>query len=90
MGLLQGEVLSPILFSMYINDIEINFIKENCPSVDIQLITIFLLMDADDRVLIAESPQNLHKMLDTLYDYCDEWKLEDNVQKTKIVAFRNG
>ena len=24
MGLLQGEVLSPVLFSMYINDIELN------------------------------------------------------------------
>ena len=41
-------------------------------------------------VLIAESPQNLQKMLDTLYDYCNEWKLEVNVQKTKIVVFRNG
>ena len=47
-------------------------------------------MYADDMVLIAESPQNLQKMLDTLYDYCTEWKLEVNVQKTKIVAIRNG
>ena len=47
------------------------FIKVNCPSVDIH-----------DMVLIAESPQNLQKMLDTLYDYCNEWKLEVNVQKT--------
>ena len=29
-------------------------------------------------------------MLDTLHDYCNEWKLEVNVQKTNIVAFRNG
>ena len=41
-------------------------------------------------VLIAESPQNLQKMLDTLYDYCNEWKLKVNVQNIKIVAFRNG
>ena len=68
MELLQGEVLSPILFSMYIHDIEINFIKENCPSVDIQPINTCLLMYADDMVLIAESQQNLQKMLDTLYD----------------------
>ena len=47
-------------------------------------------MYADDMVLIAESPQNLQKMLDTLYDYCNEWKIEVNVQKTKIVVFRNG
>ena len=41
-------------------------------------------------VLIAESPQNLQKMLDTLYDYCNEWKFEVNLQKTKPVAIRNG
>ena len=25
-----------------------------------------------------------------MYDYCNEWKLEINAQKTKIVSFRNG
>ena len=38
---------------MYINDIEINFIKVNCPSVDIQLINIFLLMYADDMAFMV-------------------------------------
>ena len=47
-------------------------------------------MYTDNMVLIVESPQNLKKILDTLYDYCNEWKFEVNVQKTKIVAFRNG
>ena len=41
-------------------------------------------------VFIGETPQNLQKMLDTLYDYCNEWKFKVNLQKTKIVAFRNG
>ena len=43
---------------MYINDIEINFVKENCPSVDIQRISIFLLMYADDMVLISRIEEN--------------------------------
>ena len=64
-------------------------LKENCPTVDIQLINIFLLMNADDIVSIAESTQNLQKMLNTLYNYCNEWKLEVNVQKTIIVSFGN-
>lgn len=29
MGLMQGEVLSPLLFAFYVNDFEINFIKNN-------------------------------------------------------------
>ena len=43
-------------------------------------------MYADDMVSIAESPQNFQKMLDTLYDYFNERKIDVNVQKTKIVA----
>jgi hypothetical protein len=31
-GLIQGETLSPILFSLYVNDFEICFIKNNCTS----------------------------------------------------------
>lgn len=28
MGLMQGEVLSPLLFAFYVNDFEINFVKK--------------------------------------------------------------
>ena len=28
-------------------------------------------------------------MLDTLYNYTEKWKLSVNINKTKIVAFRN-
>ena len=89
-GLLQGEIMSPILYSLYVNDFEMSFIKDGCQSIDIQLINLFLLMYADDTVLIAESPEALQNMLYTLNDYCTEWNLTVNVQKTKIMVFRNG
>lgn len=69
MGLMQGEVLSPLLFAFYVNDFEINFIKNNCPSIEQQMIDIFLLMFADDMVLIAETPAGLQSMLNTLKEY---------------------
>ena len=47
-------------------------------------------MYAGDTVLIAESPDALQNMLYTLNDYCTEWNLTVNVQKTKIMVFRNG
>ena len=47
-------------------------------------------MNADDIVSIAESTQNLQKMLNTFYNYCNKWKLEVNVQKIIIVSFGNG
>lgn len=65
-----------------------HFIRENCPSVEIGLINVFLLMYADDTALLAESPKVLPKMLDALLLY--EWKLQLNVEKTKIMIFRNG
>ena len=89
-GLFQGEVLSPILYSMYVNDCEIHYIRENCPHLEIGLISIFLLMYADDTVLISESSAGLQSMLDALLSYNREWKLSLNVTKTKIVVFRNG
>ena len=89
-GLFQGEVLSPILYSMYVNDCEMHFIRENCPFLELGLISIFLLMYADDTVLISETSEGLQSMLDALCSYNTEWKLSLNVSKTKIVVFRNG
>ena len=44
---MQGETLSPLLFSLYVNDLEINFVKDNCHSLEIQEVSLFLLMYAD-------------------------------------------
>ena len=46
-GLFQGEVLSPLLYSLYVNDCEIHFIREKCSSIEINLINLFLLMYAE-------------------------------------------
>ena len=89
-GLLQGEVMSPILYSMYVNDFEMHFIEENSPSLHLQLINLFILMYADDTVLMAETPTGLQQMLDSLSTYASKWDLTVNTEKTKIVIFRNG
>ena len=89
-GLFQGEVLSPILYSLFVNDCEMHFIREHCSSFDLNMLNLFLLMYADDMVLFAESPESLQHMLNTLHTYNKEWKLTLNVDKTKIMVFRNG
>ena len=89
-GLFQGEVLSPILFSMYVNDCEMQFLNDNCKSVEIQAINLFLIMYADDMVLLSETPDDLQNMLDSLANYTKKWDLTVNTSKTKVMIFRNG
>ena len=94
-GVRQGENLSPVLFSMYLNDLE-NFLQEsqiNGISLDIinDEITHFsklvVLLYADDTVLLADNEQELQNSLDAFYDYCERWKLKINMNKTKVVIF---
>ena len=47
-------------------------------------------MYADDTVLLAETPDDLQCILNSLHTYCHEWNLTVNTDKTKIIVFRNG
>ena len=87
---MQGEVLSPILFSFYVNDCEIAFINSDAVPIDVKELSLFLLMYADDMVIFSESISGLQVMLDTLLTYTSKWALSVNIEKTKIVVFRNG
>ena len=39
---------------------------------------------------MAEGPNNLQLALDALNDYCTLWKLNINIEKTKIIRFSKG
>ena len=40
--------------------------------------------------MFSETEQGLQAGLDILHDYCQSWKLEVNIQKTKVIVFRKG
>ena len=103
-GVCQGENLSPILFALYLKDLE-SFLKLHMNNLTIineavgslpdqmvleSLIKMFILLYADDTTLLADSPQGLQKGLDYMSTYCDNWDLKVNVDKTKIVIFSRG
>ena len=52
-------------------------------------INIPILLYADDIVLISENESNLQKMLDHVDSWCKKWQMRVNVDKTKVVHFRN-
>ena len=44
-------------------------------------------MEADDIILLSETPEGLQNCLNNLDNYCTEWKVEVNKKKTKIMIF---
>jgi hypothetical protein len=96
-GVRQGENLSPILFSLYLNDLTssmkglstISSATVNCLSdntVDVYL-KLYLLLYADDTTLLAVNKLDLQNGLNAMYDYCKLWDLNVNEDKTKTVVF---
>ena len=86
-GLKQGCLLSPLLFNLYINDLVLK-IKSSCNGITIGDENVCLLMYADDLVLLARNERDLQSMLDVLNNWCDEWKICINPDKSQIVHFR--
>ena len=59
LGVRQGESLSPFLFSMYWNDIEEHFILNGFEGIDLDMFKLFLLLYADDIVIMSETEEGL-------------------------------
>ena len=47
-------------------------------------------MYADDTVILAESERDLQRALNSVHEYCTEFKLIVNTNKTKIIIFSRG
>ena len=86
-GVAQGCSLSPILFSVFVNDL----LKEvEQTGLGIQLSsgkTVGGMLFADDFVGISDSKESLQKLLDVVYSYCSKWRLRANVSKSAVMVF---
>ena len=49
---------------------------------------LFLLLYADDTVVLAECPEDLQRAFDILKIYCEFWGLDINVRKTSHDIFK--
>ncbi len=85
-GVRQGENVSPMLFYLFLNDLESSLTSNGCAGITIAnesfdnildfATVILVLLYADDTVLLAQNVEDLQKALDNFSQYCDDWKLE--------------
>ena len=87
LGVKQGCVLSPTLFNIYLNDLPNYLMSNSTDPVSLQNDSLNCLMYADDLVLLSTTAEGLQKCIDKVKEYCQNWKLNLNVQKTKIIIF---
>ena len=81
-GTLQGDPLSPLLFSLFISDLPKEIPRYN--------LLFSIILFADDVVLLGESEQNLQTNIDALFSYASSNCLKVNVGKTKCLVFHRG
>ena len=86
-GVAQGCSLSPILFSVFVNDLLIEVEKT---WLGVQLNngkSIGGLLFADDFVGMSDSSENLQKFIDVFHKFCNRWMLKANISKCAVVVF---
>ena len=86
-GLRQGCVLSPLLFSLYINGVVTRLHDGKC-GVQCGDEMVPGLLFADDTSLVASDKEGLKKSLDVLVKWCKEWGVKINVGKSGILHMR--
>ena len=100
-GVRQGENLSPLLFALYLNDLQ-EFLSKayddlkvvskmikvyNETEDTVIYIKLFAILYVDDTIILAESQHEMQAALNGIHNYCKIWKLKINVFKTKVVIF---
>ena len=88
----QDEPLSPLLFILFLNDLSKELdIDTNTGNINQEIIDLFqkfILLLADDTILLSESLQELQLLLNKLSEYCKKWNVKVNTDKTKAMLFR--
>lgn len=87
-GIKQGCPLSPLLFTLFINDLPA-YLQQHCAKEGIECgqWRIRCLKFADDVSLVASTAKGLQRLLDALHGYAGAKQLTVNVSKTKVLVF---
>ncbi len=84
-GTRQGDPISPTNFSVFVNDLLCD-LQDNKKHSDFIIGNVFAY--ADDIVIVSDSEEDLQKLIDIVHKWCNEWRLNINIDKTKVVHYR--
>ena len=87
-----GEVCSPVLFSLFINELARETVQRGRHGIQLipDRIEIFILLFADDVILMFDSVCGLQNQLNILYATANRLGLVVSLDKSDITVFRNG
>jgi len=87
-GIRQGDGLSPVLFSLFMNDLPQYFKQNKSPGVMLGNRSINCLIYADDLLVISPFPEGLQQSLSVIHQHAQQsWKLKVNTKKANIIIF---
>ena len=91
-GLKQGCILSPILFSMLINELANEILEKGKHGVSLgpAEIELFLLLFPDDLTLLSSTVIGLQNHLNVLQEATQRLGITVNLDKSKVVVFWKG
>jgi hypothetical protein len=69
---MQRESLFPVLYSLYVNDIEFENRNHGCQSYELKTLNLLLLMYADYAVVFSENVEYLQNIIDSVYNIAKE------------------
>ena len=91
-GVKQGNVWSPVLFSLFINELVLEAVQNGRHGATFinDYFELFILLLADDVVLLSKTVIGLQTQLNSLQRASSSLRLKVNVSKSNIVVFRKG